>query len=201
MARTLPSGKRSRSVPSGSIPSKRPRTMVECDPCTLSSVPMAWARASHALAKSSGGVVRHSATIRLIEAARSGAKASGAIRPLRCAAVRPSICGAAARLTPNPMTTRSPCLSSKIPATFAPSRSRSFGHFRTSRWPGTAASSASMRARPATRDSDCAGGSLAVIETSVLPKKLPLFVSHWRPWRPFPAVCSSATSQSPSAAP
>ncbi len=200
MARTVPPGKRSRSVPSGSIPSKRPAIRSAADRWTVSSVPMACACASHALAKLGGSLLRHRVSTRAIDAARSGAKACGVVRPPRCPEQRSGMSGAEARFTPTPMTTRRPCRSSRMPASFAPSRSRSFGHLRSNGSPGTAVATASMSASPAASDSDCGGGSLLASSTSVLPKKLPSRVSHSRPWRPLPAVCSSATSQSPSTA-
>jgi hypothetical protein len=56
--------------------------------------------------------------------------------PPRWDVERPGRSGAAARLTPKPATTRSPCRSRRIPASLALTITRSFGHFRRSGRPG-----------------------------------------------------------------
>jgi hypothetical protein len=103
-------------------------------------------------------------------------------------------------LTPKPATTRSPDLSSRMPASFASPNIKSLGHLSDSAALGTAASTASISASPAASASAGAGGSEGRSWTMVEPKKLPSMVSHARPCRPRPLSCSRATSQSPSMA-
>jgi hypothetical protein len=105
----------------------------------------------------------------------------------------PSIVGADTRLTPNPMTIASPARSRRTPATFAPRIIRSFGHLSFAGSPTDIKS-----ARPAASDKPPNDGSSGRTSTRVDANRFPGCESHRRPSRPRPAVCRSATSQSPS---
>ncbi len=165
----LPSSVRSRSAPSGSIPSKRPLTTSFTAEWTVSGVPMGCARASHAWASRDGSLLRHSSSRRAKPAASKGAKASGEILPDSDAQGRSGSSGADAKLTPKPMTTSLPPLSRRIPASLLPSRSTSLGHLRIIGCEVAATSIASISARPATSERVCGCGSPGRKLTTVLP--------------------------------
>ena len=101
-----------------------------------------------------------------------------------------------------PTTTASPLRSSRMPDSFAPAMTTSFGHFSRAVPDGVRKTpTASWRATAAVSASVAGGGSLARRRTSVDPEKLPGGALHVRPSRPRPAVCRSARSHSPSSAP
>ena len=196
-----PSSSWSRSAPSGSIPSKRPRDHLVVRRMDGERVPIGCARVSQAWASSNGSLVRHSLSSRSKLPASSGAKACGVTRPESDAHSRSGRSGADARFTPKPMTTRSPLRSRRIPASFRPSSSTSFGHLSISACPGTARSIASMSARPATSESVCGCGSpVAQLDDGAAVEIAAGATPIAGPAVPCPASCSSATSQSPSTA-
>ena len=113
---------------------------------------------------------------------------------------RPSTTGVRTRLHPTPITTASPARSSRMPASLAPSTSRSLGHLSMTCGAPGVAPTASATASPVTSASVCGSGSPGRSTTTVEPMKLPAPSSHCRPARPLPAVWRRATSQSPSRA-
>ena len=157
---------------------------------TSSGVPTGCARASQARANAArlGRPPRRRARARNSPASM-GANACGADRVPASATqscARRSA-GAAARLTPNPATTRSPDRSSRMPASLASPIIRSLGHLSCSGAPGAAASTASISASPATSASAGAGGSaVAQLRPASIRGNCPRIDSHARPCRPRP---------------
>ena len=113
----------------------------------------------------------------------------------------PASCGALARLTPKPTATRSPLRSSRIPPSFLPASIRSLGHLSISGW-AAHRRRRSLRSGPGRRPAtgSAAADRRAAAGPGCCRRNCPSADTHVRPWRPLPAVCSSATSQSPSTA-
>lgn len=108
---------------------------------------------------------------------------------------------------PSPTTARAPSgrsmRSERMPQTFWPPMSTSLGHLRVTR-DGSGATSAMAEdtAMPASSDSQpqCwnSGRGLSSIDNEM---DAPRGETHWRSSRPRPAVCSMATSATPSPSP
>ena len=145
---------------------------------------------------------RHSSSSRAKLAGEQGRE--GLRRDLRRRATRlggPGSSGAAARLTPKPTTTRSPLRSSRMPASFLPQQQQVVGpfeHQRLRREPRRRSLRSAPGRRPATalRRADRRRAARPACCRRNCPARTPTS----RPWRPLPASCSSATSQSPSTA-
>ena len=202
MTSTLPPASRSRSAPSGSIPSNVP---------------------GDALAGAAVDVERRAERVgarqpRLREGRRVGRsprreqpreagreQGREGLRGDRCRRARRSCArrsaGAAARLTPKPATTRSPERSSRMPASLAPPSSRSLGHLSISAGPGAATSTASISARPAASDKRRRGRIAgAQLDQRSSRRNCRRAIPRRGPGGPRPASWRSATSQSPSTA-
>src|SRR5215472_2471503 len=109
-------------------------------------------------------------------------------------------------LRPTPMTIASPDCSARIPASLrgasAPPASTSLGHFRLARTPAWA-SMAVTTATPVSSGSQprAAGGTPPGRSSTENVSAAPGWLCQLRSSRPRPAVCSSATSTDPAAAP
>src|SRR5436190_7165071 len=98
------------------------------------------------------------------------------------------------QLIPMPMTASPPRVSTRMPPSFAPSTTRSFGHLRPARQTPSARS-ARATPTPATSDNPAAGFAMRTESEKVTPA--PGAEYQRLPRRPRPAVCSCATSSTP----
>ena len=109
-----------------------------------------------------------------------------------------SVC---ATLTPAPRTTLPSAASARIPATFLPRTSTSFGGLTFAESPVCREIAAHTASAARTVSSGSRSGSTAGVSTIEKRRPASFGASHTRPSRPRPAVCSSAATTAPSGAP
>src|SRR6516164_1040750 len=199
-----PSGERSTRQPAASTVSKRPDNSRSAIRKRMSS-PMPAARAIQSARTAANPAPPFHCASRPIILKESGpismAGDAGMPAAARSIAGYSVSAGWEAQLMPIPIATApSPPLSvsTRIPASFARSSNRSFGHFiatRASR-PTAISTTASWTASAATSDSCGRHAGNVGLVSSRLANRLPGCDIHARPRRPRPAVCRPATIQS-----